>query len=447
MSQESVLKFIQDSKLKIFTCLFWCLFLTLPASAAQRRTPVVAAVESAGAAVVNIRTEQIVQRRSSSFFGFGGSLFDEFFRDFGPQRVYRTQSLGSGVLIDPRGYVLTNAHVIEKASKIYVALPGRTKEVEATLVGADEHIDLAVVRLEGEWQLPHLEFASLWDLMLGETVIAIGNPLGLGHSVTTGVVSSPRRRLAIEDGFFGVFIQTDALINPGNSGGPLININGELIGINTAIASQAQGIGFSIPGNVAQRVAADLIGYGRVRPAFIGLVPGAVSRAMVQARGGGGVLVTEVEGGSPAAEAGIEVADVILAIDGVAVESQGEFFDLLSTYTPDDQVKIRLLRGIEELERPLRLASLPQGYGFAYGKRNFGLVVAEGGDAAVVRQVVPGSPAQKAGILPGDLVAEIGGQQVADVDAYRLLMEENIGRFPLRFLIVRGNRGYYLSLP
>jgi len=200
----------------------------------DRRTAVVETVAEAGPAVVNIRTEQIVQRRSSPFFGFGDSFFDEFFNQFAPSRSYRTQALGSGAIIDPRGILVTNAHVVEKASKIYVALPGERKEREAVLVGIDPATDLAVIKVEAESPLPYLEFAAADDLLLGETVIAIGNPLGLENSVTTGVISAPRRRLPDGDGGVSVFIQTDALINPGNSGGPLLDINGRLIGINTA---------------------------------------------------------------------------------------------------------------------------------------------------------------------------------------------------------------------
>ncbi|RME40750.1 MAG: serine protease Do, partial [Deltaproteobacteria bacterium] len=236
-----------------FLIVLLLLVAALPVEAASpRRTPVVEVVEQAGPAVVNIRTEQIVQRRSSPFFGFGGSLFEEFFRDFAPPRLYTTESLGSGVIIEPDGLILTNAHVISRASKIFVALQGRPKEVEAQLVGVDESLDLALIRIAGKKKgnYPHLQLGRSDDLMVGEPVVAIGNPLGLGSSITTGVVSAPLRALSLDKDFTAVFIQTDALINPGNSGGPLVNMEGRVIGINTAIARQAQGIGFAIPANV-----------------------------------------------------------------------------------------------------------------------------------------------------------------------------------------------------
>ncbi|NIQ08706.1 MAG: trypsin-like serine protease, partial [Gammaproteobacteria bacterium] len=236
----------------------------------ERRSAVVETVEKAGPAVVNIRTEQIVQRRTTPFFGFGDSFFDDFFSQFAPTRKYRTQAIGSGAIIDSSGILVTNAHVVEKASKIFVALPGERREREAILVGIDHLTDLAVIKVESEKPLPSLDFAKDDSLYLGETVIAIGNPLGLENSVTTGVVSAPKRRLPDGEGGVSVFIQTDALINPGNSGGPLLDINGDLIGINTAIAQQAQGIGFAVPIKVVRRVVNDLIVHGRIRPVYTG---------------------------------------------------------------------------------------------------------------------------------------------------------------------------------
>ena len=181
------------------------LLYSQPAAAVDRRTPVVEAIAKAGPAVVNIRTEKVIKRRAaSSLFGFNDPFFEEFFRGFSPPRTFKTQSLGSGVIIDPHGYVLTNAHVIEKASKIYVALPDSPKELEATLVGQTERLDIAVLKINSDRTFPHLAPGRSDDLLIGETVIAIGNPLGLGHSVTTGIVSAQRRRIPIADNFVGL---------------------------------------------------------------------------------------------------------------------------------------------------------------------------------------------------------------------------------------------------
>lgn len=415
--------------------------------AAERRSAVVAAVAKARDAVVNIRTEQIVRRRNSPFFGFGDSIFDQFFNDMLPPRSYKTQSLGSGVIIDGQGYILTNAHVVDKASKIFVALPETNKELEATLVGKDSSIDLAVLKIAAEGSYPFLLPARSDDLFLGETVIAIGNPLGLGHSITTGIISSSKRRIQVDKNFSSVFIQTDALINPGNSGGPLININGELVGINTAIARQAQGIGFSIPIDTAKRVMGDLMEYGRVRRAFLGVVPVDVSRSFTRSHGDGGVLVEELLSGSPAETAGLQVADVILEIDDVPVASIEEYYSLLQTYTPGDKLRISLLRGLRELEERVLLTSLPEGYEISYTLQTFGFRLHEEAGGLLVSEVAAGSPADKVGIKPGDQIAKIDGMVVAGLADFKQVMAERIGRVPLAFLVVRSTRGYLVELP
>lgn len=424
-------------------------FVLLPSFsvAADRRTPVVEAVAKAGDAVVNIRTEQIVRRRNSPFFGFGDSIFEQFFSDMLAPRTYTTQSLGSGVIIDPQGYVLTNAHVVEKASKIFVALPEMNKELEAKMIGMDSRIDLAVLKIEKKGTYPYLKPARSDDLMLGESVIAIGNPLGLGHSITTGIISSTRRRIQIAENFSSVFIQTDALINPGNSGGPLININGELIGINTAIARQAQGIGFSIPIDTAKRVLNDLIDYGRVRRAFLGIVPAEVSRSFTRSRGDGGVLVEGILDDSPAEKSGFHVADVILAIDGVPIASPDEFYSLLKTYTPDDHVRISLLRGLKELDKTVILTSLPKGYELSYTRRTFGFSVRNGRSGIEVDEVVSGSSADRIGLERGDRIVKVDGVEIASLDDFETLIADRLGRVPLSFLVARNNRGYLIELP
>ena len=413
----------------------------------DRRTAVVDTVAKASPAVVNIRTEQIVQRRSSPFFGFGDSFFNDFFRQYPPTRSYRTQALGSGAVIDKRGYLVTNAHVVEKASRIYVALPGERQEREAALVGMDPSTDLAVIKLDVETALPSLAFADDDELMLGETVIAIGNPLGLENSVTTGVVSAPKRRLPDGAGGVAVFVQTDALINPGNSGGPLLDINGRLIGINTAIAQQAQGIGFAIPVKVVRHVVDDLIAYGRVRPVYSGILPGEINRSMARSRGAGGALVTEIDSGSPAAIAGLQVADVILEVDGIQIDSASEYLSLLRTYAPGSKTLLSLLRGVDELQLEVSLTELPSGYALDYFARIFGLRIVDDSRGIVVSQVLPKSPAARIEMRPGDLIAEIEGEPVDTLVSFVSRIEATLGRLPLRLGVFRGNRGYLVEMP
>lgn len=428
--------------------LILCIAPDSPAHGYDRKTPVVDAIAKAGPAVVNIRTEQIINRRSSPFFGFSDPFFDDFFRNLAPPRSYRTQSLGSGVVIDPGGYILTNAHVIDKASKIFVALPDSEKELEAELVGQADRLDLAVIKISADKKkYPYLPPGRSDDLLIGETVIAIGNPLGLGHSVTTGIVSAQRRRIPVGDSFMALFIQTDALINPGNSGGPLLNINGDLIGINTAIARQAQGIGFAIPIDTARKIANDLIQYGRVRKAYLGIVPSPVGKKFTEAKGEGGILVKEVDKNSPAEAAGIRYGDVLLTLDEVRVTTPAEFSSSLETYTQGDEVRLQILRGFDTKELTAKLSEPPPDYGLRYAERVFGLEVTDSRGGVTVRKVTADSPADKVGIRAGDSIAELAGERLSASKDFSRVVELYMGQEPLRFLIVRGNRGYYVDLP
>ena len=422
--------------------------LPAPLSAAERRNAVVDAVAKAGPAVVNIRTEQIVRRRGENpFFGFSDPLFEEFFQNLVPSQTYKTQSLGSGIIIDPQGYILTNAHVIEKASKIYVALADQSEEVEASLVGQADYIDLAVLKIKREKKYPYLKIGRSDDLLIGETVIAIGNPLGLGHSVTTGVVSAAIRRIPMEDKIFSVFIQTDALINPGNSGGPLININGELIGINTAIARQAQGIGFAIPIDSIKRVLPDLMERGRLRRPYHGIIPAPVGKNF-SSPSNGGVLVSGVDPDSPAAKAGLSFGDVIYRLDGIAIGSPAEMQAMLNTYIPGNTIVLQIQHGFTSKEKRLVLQEFPKDYGLRYGRQVFGVEVRDNqAGGVIVAAVVHGSPADNIGVKSGDLITEIGGHPVENMHSYDEIIETHIGFEPLRFLIIRGRQGYYADLP
>src|SRR6266487_3040818 len=302
--------------------------LALPAVAAARgaesdparRSLVVEAVEKASPAVVNVSTEQIVEQRRSPFPFPQDPFFEEFFRDFVDPRPrrFKTTSLGSGVIVAADGTIMTNVHVIERASRIHVTLADQ-REFDATLVGADADADIAIVRVKAGGDLPHIPFGSAADLMIGETVIAIGNPFGLSHTVTTGVVSAVGRSLHDEDRTYTDFIQTDASINPGNSGGPLIDIN-------TAIYGKAQGIGFAIPVDRARRVMKDLVSYGEVRHAWIGLVVQDLTPELAQHFGvRRGVVVAQVDPKSPAETAGVARGEAIVKVDGRDVASREEF--------------------------------------------------------------------------------------------------------------------------
>ncbi|MBW2500673.1 MAG: trypsin-like peptidase domain-containing protein, partial [Deltaproteobacteria bacterium] len=269
-----------------------------------RRTATVEVVEKVGPSVVNITTERITQTQSP----FGGRrsfdpFFDEFFQNFFEPRQRTVQSLGSGVVFDREGHVLTNEHVIARADRVRVTLSDG-REFDADLVGADPNNDLAVLAIRTEEQLPFTPPGSSDDLMVGEPVIAIGNPFGFSNSVTTGVISATNRSVNAQSHTFHGLLQTDALINPGNSGGPLLNAEGKLIGINSAIYGGAQGIGFAIPIDVARRVIHELLLYGEVHPVWLGLefqdLDPALRDVMDLPNGLAGALVNRLHAGGPA---------------------------------------------------------------------------------------------------------------------------------------------------
>src|SRR6184192_8610 len=339
--------------------------LALPAVAAargaesdpERRSLVVQAVEKASPAVVNVSTEQIVERHASPFPFPQDPFFEEFFRDFVDPRPrrFKTTSLGSGVIVAGAGTIVTNVHVIERASRVRVTLNDQ-REFDATLVGADADADIAVLRVKAGGDLPHIPFGTSADLMIGETVIAIGNPFGLSHTVTTGVVSAVGRSLHDEDRTYSDFIQTDASINPGNSGGPLLDIRGELVGIDTAIYGKAQGIGFAIPVDRAQRVMKDLVSYGEVRHAWVGLVVQNLTPDLAQHFGvRRGVVVAQVEPKSPAEAAGIARGDAVTKVDGREVASREEFEQRIEDHAEGDRLTLTLRR--EGREEDVRLAA------------------------------------------------------------------------------------------
>ncbi|MDH3686815.1 MAG: trypsin-like peptidase domain-containing protein, partial [Myxococcales bacterium] len=285
-----------------------------------RRTATVRAVERVGPSVVNITTERRVRARSP-FQPFAGTPgFDRFFRDFfEPRRPSQRSNLGSGVVIDREGHVLTNEHVVAAADSIRVTLADG-REFEATLVGADPNNDLAVLALVDATNVPWTAPGTSEDLMVGEPVIAIGNPFGLSNSVTTGVLSALDRSIRSNDRVFHGFLQTDASINPGNSGGPLLNATGDLVGVNTAIYQGAEGIGFAIPIDVADRIVRELITHGVLAPVWLGLdlqdLDGRVAELMNLPDMTSGALVNRVRAESPAALAGVQRGDVVTAVDG-----------------------------------------------------------------------------------------------------------------------------------
>jgi serine protease Do len=338
----------------LFLIFFIILLFQLPESLGAenlRESAVVIAVKNVSPVVVNISSEFEVRKRINPFSGLGmDPSFENFFNDFfdpGFERRYKRTSLGSGVIIDgKRGFILTNKHVILKSKTITVTLKDG-REFTAQIVGADTDSDLAVLRISSPTTLPDITMGDSSNLMIGETVIAIGNPFGFSNTVTTGVISATNRSIRTDDMVYHDFIQTDASINPGNSGGPLLNINGELVGINTAIYAKAQGIGFAIPINTAKRIVSDLIRYGEVIPAWIGITIQDIDEELaryLKASAINGVLVKKAEPVGPARKAGIREGDIILSINTSNLASEKDFYRAMIAFSAGEKIDITVWR-------------------------------------------------------------------------------------------------------
>jgi serine protease Do len=419
-----------------------------------RRTPVVEAVKKVAPAVVNISTEKFVKRQINPFFGYYG--FFSFFQDFQVPQTYKRQSLGSGVLIDPKGYIITNEHVILPASKIKVALADG-REFEGKLIGSDSKFDLAVIRIEGDENFQAVEVGKSVDLMIGETVIAIGNPFGLSHTVTTGVISALDRSIISEDKrIYNDFIQTDASINPGNSGGPLLNILGELIGINTAIYQKAEGIGFAIPIDKVRRVIDDLIRYGYVHQAWLGIgvqeITGRLAHYFKLPRNEG-VIINRVMKGSPAEAAQLQRGDIIARIDGKPIKSRQEYEATISSFTAGDDIRFTFLRDGKSETVTVRASELPDDFVWNWLGLNiqeitpglakkFALNVNQG---VIITEVLKHSPAQKTGLEPGDVIWQINDQIIQDKNDFKIAIHTATQRERESILlrIIRGPYRYY----
>ncbi|MCC6640676.1 MAG: trypsin-like peptidase domain-containing protein [Deltaproteobacteria bacterium] len=430
------------------------LLLTGPARAADpflRRTATVDAVRKVGPAVVNITTERVVERSPfPSVFGLPGS--DRFFSDLFERGTRRTvQSLGSGVLIDADRHILTNEHVIDRAARIRVQLADG-REFEATLVGADPNNDLAVLRVETRESLPWVAPGSSSDLLVGEPVIAIGNPFGLSNTVTTGVLSARDRSLRTENRVFHGFLQTDASINPGNSGGPLLNAEGSLVGINTAIYGGAQGIGFAVPIDVARRIVDDLIEHGEVAPVWLGLdvqdLDARLHEMLEVPDRTNGALVSSVRRGGAAEAAGVRRGDIVTRVEKRPVHAAREFYELLEHVTVGDEVGLDLLREGAERNVKLKAAAVPESAVAELTEQLLGFqLVARGQGAFGVANVRRGSGAAQIGIQPGDLVLGINGRPLSNASALRNAVLDLRGRQQALLVVQRGPGRYHVTIP
>jgi serine protease Do len=338
------------------------------------------------------------------------------------------QALGSGFIVDPRGYAVTNAHVVEGATRVRVRLADE-RELDAKVKGRDERLDLALLELEGAKNLPATTLGSSEALRVGDYVVAIGNPFGLGHTVTMGIVSAKSR--AIGAGPYDDFIQTDASINPGNSGGPLFNSRGEVVGINTAISAAGQGIGFASPVDALKEILPQLITKGHVERGRLGVLIQPVEPAMAKALGMDrphGALIGDIQPGGPAAKAGILAGDVVVSVDGTEIVHGPDLPRIVARHAPGTNVRLEVLRDKAKRTFSVVLDALPDekpddedvepsgdpshGAQSALPGTNLGMELQDIPRAGVVvRRVRPGSPADGV-VAPGDIVLEIDRKPV-----------------------------------
>ena len=428
----------------------------------ERRTPLVIAVENVGPAVVNINTEEAPRQARNPFRGFmGDELFKKYFKNYSPPNYRGKRSLGSGVLIDPRGYILTNEHVIARAQNIKITLIDK-REFSARLIGADKQSDLAIVKITSDKPLPFVKMGHSNDLMAGETVLAIGNPFGLQHTVTTGIISALNRTLPVSKNVsYSGFIQVDVPINPGNSGGPLLNINGELIGINTAIQQNAEGIGFAIPIDKARRIVKDLIEFGQVRRGWLGVSVQNLTDDLVRLfklSHQYGVLVTKIFKSSPMEKSHIQQGDILVTIDGQEIANKSSYQDKIASYTINDVIRFGYIRNGKAGKSKVLVSAMPKNYAGDFAKEWLGLEVKNlsknlarhyrlmAREGVVVVSSSPNSASGKIGISPGDVIRQVNQNTITNKkDFHEALMEA--GKLSSILLLVqRGRSGYYVTL-
>ncbi len=415
----------------------------------SRRTPVVDAVERNAPATVNITTTQEIRRRSNPFFRTD-PFFDDFFGRFPDPRPRHRPNLGSGVIIDHDGHVLTNAHVLAASTEIRVTLADG-REFEGELIGTDPATDLAVLRVLSDESLPAARLGSSDDLMIGETVIAIGNPFGLHHSVTTGVLSATNRSIRARDREFRGFLQTDASINPGNSGGPLLNLDGEVIGINTAILDRSEGIGFAIPIDRAMRIVDDLIRHGEVFPVWLGIRLQELNpplRRAFEVTSPHGVLVSHVFSDAPAGRAGVQVGDAIVELNGDPLDSVRAYFQLLATLTEGDAARLVVERGGTRRSFQLQGAAFPEHRSgeLAQVLLGFSVGAASPGGGLVLEEVAKRGPAGQIGLRNGDVLLKVDREIVGDRTTFHRVVARLRGRSSTLLLVRRGRTGYHVTL-
>ena len=455
----------------------YLIFVKVPEATAQRSSIVPGApasfsqlIKNSKDSVVNISTVKIIKgldrdfpfrspfRQNDPFYEF----FERFFKNHIP-REYRQKSLGSGFIIDKDGFILTNNHVVEKTDEIKVTLADE-KEFDARIIGRDSKTDLALIRIETDEPLEPLPLGDSDVLEVGDWVVAIGNPFGLDHTVTAGIVSAKYRRIGA--GSYDNFIQTDASINLGNSGGPLLNTKGEVVGINTAIYSGSGGsigIGFAIPVNMAKDLLPQLK-IGKVVRGWLGVMIQKITKELkekLDLKDDKGALVADVTSEGPAEKAGIKRGDVIISFDGKEIREMKELPFLVASTPVGKRVKVEVIRNGKKKTIEVRAGELKEAKeaemameeGSYLGMtveeitpemvRQYGLPEKEG---LIIIKVEDNSPASEAGIKQGDIIIEMDQESLKDLETYRKKIRQYKEGDTILFLVKRGGTTLYLTL-
>jgi serine protease Do len=415
--------------------------------------------------VVNIQVVKKVQNVGFAFHNFPGipfgdeSPFGRFFEG-NPSGDQKQEGVGSGFVISQEGFILTNNHVVEDAEQIKVKL-ANGKQYDAKVVGRDPKTDLALVKIDGVKDLHPLPLGNSEDLKVGSWVVAVGSPFGLEQTVTQGIVSGKGR--VIGSGPYDDFIQTDASINPGNSGGPLVNMKGEVIGINTAINASGQGIGFAIPIDMAKTIVPQLEQKGAVTRGWLGIGIQEMTPALEKSFGlkdKGGVLVADVFKGGPAEKAGIERGDVILQFDGKEVVESKDLPRIVASTSVGKMVNIKLSRDGKEIERTVKVGEMEEKTEAAQlpSRKSLGITVQEltpeiardlglrQETGVVVTSVEPGSSAADAGIRTGDVIQEVNRKPVKGVEDFSQKIEQTKTQDNVLLLIQRGQNSLFAAV-
>ncbi len=434
-------------------------------------TSFVGVVKQVYPAVVNINTTTTVKAPSypMPFSGPSGSPFDDFFERFFGQmpKEFKQRSLGSGVVISGDGFILTNSHVVEKADQVRVSILGG-QTFNAEVVGKDKSTDVALIRIKADKALPYAALGDSDKLEVGEWVLAMGNPVGLDHTVTAGIISAKGRSLGL--GGLEDFLQTDASINPGNSGGPLVNLQGQVVGVNTAILANAQGIGFAIPVNIVRTFLPQLKTKGRIDRGWLGVSIQEITPEIRDAMGLGqaqGALVADVIKGGPADRAGIQRGDIVAELNGKPIDRYSKLPLIVSSVPPGSVVRVKILRNGKPYSLQVKIGTFPDEDETASGDDGatkerstsvMGMTLApltsefarrhgiEADKGLIVLEVNPGSEADFIGIAPGDVILEVDKRPLSTVESLESILKSKRSGESILLLIKRQDSTLYLSL-